>query len=288
MVDLAVIMSIYHNDRLAFVKESIQSILEQTFSQFHYYLVFDGPVANDIDDYIASLRDERIRLFRFEKNGGLAGALNFLLEIVLKNPEYKMIARMDADDISMPTRFEKQRNFLLKNQEISIVGCWYEEIDESGKILCYRRLPTDHESLLKRYFTRTPFAHPSVIYNRELIEQAGFYPTDTVLMEDNVLWGRALCYGFKFANIPEFLLKFRIDRNFYKRRSGIEYGWNFLKTRLATNRLLNSPLSSIFFLFGLGFLKMSPIIINKAFYQLQRIFIINPYNSHSHSNYCGY
>jgi glycosyltransferase involved in cell wall biosynthesis len=276
MVDLAVIMSIYHNDRLDFVKESVQSILDQTFKQFHYYLIFDGPVYEDVDKYISALKDERIRLFRLEKNRGLAGALNYLLEIVLKNTEYKMIARMDADDISLPTRFEKQRNFLLKNQEISIIGCWYEEIDEEGEHLSYRKLPTDHESLRKRYFTGTPFAHPSVIYSRELIEKVGFYPTDTVLMEDNVLWGRALNCCLKFANIPEFLLKFRIDRNFYKRRSGIEYGWNFLKTRLATNRLLDSPLSSNLFLIGLGLLKMSPTIINKAFYQLHRYYMTNP------------
>ena len=263
-------MSIYHNDRLAFVKESVQSILDQTFNQFHYYLIFDGPVSADIDDYITTLKDERLRVFRLENNGGLAGALNFLLEIVLKNSEYKIIARMDADDISLPNRFEKQRNFLLKNQEISIVGCWYEEIDELGNHLSFNRLPIGHEALRKRYFTRTPFAHPSVIYRRELIEIAGCYPTDTVLIEDNVLWGRALSSCLKFANIPEFLLQFRVDRNFYKRRSGFEYGWKYLKTKIATNRSIHASLFSYLFLIGLGLLKMSPFIFNKAFYQFIR------------------
>lgn len=270
MVDLAVIMSIYHNDRLAFVKESVQSILDQTYKQFHYYLIFDGPVSVDIDTYITTLKDERVRLFRLEKNGGLAGALNYLLDIVLKNPEYKLIARMDSDDISLPARFEKQLDFLFKNQEISIVGCLYEEIDEEGNHLSYRRLPTDHESLRKRYFTRTPFAHPSVIYRRELIEKVGFYPTDTILMEDNVVWGRALEKGLKFGNIPEDLFKFRIDNNFFKRRSGIRYGFNFIKNKLKLNIMLKTPVHNYPFILILGLIKMMPSYMLMYMYLVSR------------------
>lgn len=270
MTDLVVIMSVYKNDRLKFVIESVQSILNQTFSQFDYFIVFDGPVSPDVDRHISSINDSRIRLFRLEKNGGLATALNYLLTEVLANPEYKFIARMDADDISLPSRFEKQRTFLSENTGISIVGSWYEEIDESGKHLTYRKLPTDHDSLRKRYMTRTPFAHPTVIYRKELIEKAGLYPTDTILMEDNVLWGRALREGLRFANIPELLFQFRIDRNFYNRRSGFEYGWKYLKTRIAINRLLSSSFSSYLFLIGLALVKMSPFSVNKACYKLSR------------------
>jgi hypothetical protein len=269
MVDLAVIMSVYKNDRLAFVKESVQSILDQTFSQYHYYLIFDGPVANDIDAYVSSLKDERIRLFRLEKSGGLAAALNFLLEIVMKNPEYKFIARMDADDISMPERFEKQRIFLLRNTDITVLGCRYEEIDERGKHLSYKKLPIDHESLRKRYFTRSPFAHPSVMYWRELIEKAGFYPTNTVLMEDNVMWGMALNNGLKFANISEYLLKFRIDRNFFKRRSGILYGWNYIITRFKINKALDASLIVNFYSIIIGASKMLPAIFIQSYTKIK-------------------
>jgi glycosyltransferase involved in cell wall biosynthesis len=205
MTDLAVIMAVYRNDKLKFLKESVQSILDQTFADFHYYIMFDGPVSPDIDCYINSLEDNRIRLFRSKENKGLAASLNYLLEILLSNKEYKLIARMDADDISLPLRFEKQRNFMLDSPDVSCVGCWYEEIDENGKHLGNRKLPVSHEDLKKRYYTRAPFAHPSVMYRRQLIETAGFYPTDTILMEDNVLWGRALKEGLRFANIPEYL-----------------------------------------------------------------------------------
>jgi glycosyltransferase involved in cell wall biosynthesis len=266
MVDLAVIMSVYHKDRLSFVKESVQSILGQTFQNFHYYLIFDGPVAQDVDEYITTLDDERIRLYRLEKNGGLAGALNYLLEIVLRNPDYKFIARMDADDISMPTRFEVQRNYLIDNEDITVLGSWYEEIDEKGKHLAYRELPTDHESLRKRYYTRTPFAHSSVMYRRELIETIGYYPTDTILMEDNVLWGRALFVGLRLANSSETLHKFRIDKDFYNRRSGLRYGWSFIKSKSEIGRMNGIQWYYFIVIFFSGFVKMLPVILVEILY----------------------
>ena len=270
MIDLAVIMSVYKNDKFKFVTESVQSILDQTFSQFDYYIIFDGPVAPEIDTYITSIGDNRIRLFRLKQNEGLASALNFLLKIVLSVPGYKFIARMDADDISLPSRLEKQRSFLSENEDVSIVGSWYEEIDESGKHLADRELPVSHAALRKRYYTRTPFAHPCVMYRRQLIEKAGFYPTDTILMEDNVLWGRALKEGFRFANIPEFLFRFRIDKDFFKRRSGIKYGWNFIKTRLRINTSMKFPAFSYLIVLLIGIMKILPPFFLRFIYLLTR------------------
>ena len=260
MIDLAVIMSIYHADRLRFVKESVESILNQTFNDFEYYIAFDGPVADDVDSYISSLKDPRVKLHRLEANKGLASALNYLLGLVLQQPEIKFIARMDADDISMPERFKKQRDFLLEKKEISCVGSWYEEIDENGKNLSFRKLPVDHESLRKRYMTRTPFAHSSVMYRRELIEKAGFYPEDTIFMEDNVLWGRALYSGLRFANIPEVLHRFRKDMEFYKRRSGIKYGLNYIKTKCDLIKILKHSFYSYIVTLLIGIYKMIPSI----------------------------
>ena len=261
MTDLAVIMSVYHNDRLEFVRESVQGILVQTFSQFHFFIAFDGPVAANVDGYISSLRDDRIMLFRYSENRGLASALNNLLIEVLKSHEYIFIARMDADDISMPSRFEKQRDFLRSNSEISCLGSWYEEINEDGEHLSFRKLPIDHGSLKKRYMTRAPFAYPSVMYHRRLIETVGFYPTDTILMEDNVLWGKALKAGLRFANISEYLFKFRKDKNFYIRRSGIKYGWNYITTRFKINKSLNLPVYAYILSLLTGLYKMMPSFI---------------------------
>lgn len=77
-------------------------------------------------------------------------------------------------------------------------------------------------------------------------------------MEDNVLWGRALVEGLRFANIPEFLLRFRIDRDFYKRRSGTRYGWNHLKTKIKVNDYLNEPFYADLVTGFIGIIKMMP------------------------------
>jgi hypothetical protein len=131
-------------------------------------------------------------------------------------------------------------------------------------------LPTEHEALKKLFYLRTPFAHPSVIYRRNLIEKAGFYPTDTVFMEDNVLWGNALKAGIRFANIPEFLFQFRIDENFFKRRSGIRYGWNFIITRFSINKTLKFPIYSYMFSFLVGVIKMMPSFVLRNIYVAER------------------
>jgi len=264
-------MSLYYADRFAFVKESVESILNQSFRNFDYYIAFDGPVSDDIDSYISSLKDSRVKLHRLESNRGLAFALNYLLEIVLERPEVKFIARMDGDDVSLPERFEKQRAFLLEHKDIACVGCWYKEINEDGKVLSLKRLPVEHEKLVKRYYTRAPFAHPSVMYRRDLIDRAGFYPEDTLLMEDNVLWGNAIACGLKFSNLPEYLFLFRKDKNFYNRRSGFKYGSGFIRTRFKINKKLKFPLYSYFLLIIVGIIKMMPSFVNRGVNGLLRV-----------------
>jgi len=267
MTDLAVIMSIYHNDKLEYVKQSVQSILTQTYSYFIFFIALDGPVSTEIKTYVTNIEDSRVKLYKIEENGGLARALNFLLEIVLKNPEYKFIARMDADDISLPKRFENQHNFLLANSEISCIGTWYQEIDESDNYLSNQKLPVTHDEIKKFFLKRSPLAHPSVVFRREMIEKAGFYPTDTFKQEDSVFWSNALNKGLIFANIPEILIKFRIDRNFYRRRSGIKFGFYYIKSRFRINKVLKAPFYIYLSSFGFGLVRMMPSIFLRWFYK---------------------
>jgi glycosyltransferase involved in cell wall biosynthesis len=273
MTDLAVIMSVYKNDKLKFLEKSVQSILNQTVTEFNYYIVFDGPVEKDIERYISSLTDRRIKHFRLEKNEGLANALNYLLEEILKEPEYKFIARMDADDISVPERFERQRTFLLENPEISCVGSWYQEIDENGNLLSNRILPIDHEGIRRYFIKRNPFAHPSVMLRRDLINKIGYYPTNTIRLEDYIFWGNALSAGMLFANIPEYLLQFRRNSEFYKKRSGLNYGFNFIKERFRMNIKLNAPIESYLYSLIIGMIRMMPAGIFRFFYKAARKYL---------------
>lgn len=273
MTDLAVIMSVYTKDRLGFVRESVESILNQTFGDFHYYIAFDGPVSPDIENYVTSIKDARIRLHRFDCNRGLAAVLNSLLAIILKNNDYRFIARMDADDISSPGRFQKQYDHLNADASIDIVGTWYEEIDESGKTISLRKLPVKHANLMKRFYISNPFAHSSVMFRRRLIEIAGFYPENTFLMEDYALWCSAMSRNLVFENIPEYLHKFRVDRTFYQKRSGFLYGWKYIKTKFSFNRKLSLPLKSYILSILLGMIRMMPPVLLKLAYFLRRKFI---------------
>ena len=113
---IAVIMSIYRNDRIDFVKLAVESILNQTYKDFDYYIQYDGPVDAEVDAYLSGIKDERVRILRRAENKGLAQSLNDLLNIVMPMG-YEFIARMDADDISEVNRFEKQIEYFESQLE---------------------------------------------------------------------------------------------------------------------------------------------------------------------------
>ena len=108
----AVIMSLYLNDNIDFVSKAVESILDQSFTDFDYYIQYDGHVKDDVDLYLSSLKDARIHIYKRDENKGLAKSLNELLAVVMPL-DYQFIARMDADDISTPDRFEKQIRWLF-------------------------------------------------------------------------------------------------------------------------------------------------------------------------------
>lgn len=270
MTDLVVIMSVYKNDRLDYLKKSVESILNQSYSQFDFFICIDGPVLTEIEEYISDIKDDRIKIFRIEINGGLAKALNYLLVKVLANPNYTLIARMDADDISLESRFESQRIFLLNNPSISCVGSWYQEIDEFENVLSYQNLPVSHCDITKYFLRRSPLAHPSVMFRSMMIEKAGYYPINTLRLEDYVFWSNCLRSGLLFSNIPEYLLKFRRDKNFYKRRSGLKFGLSYIKVRFRINSVLKAPLYIYLYSIGVGIIRMMPSFVIKKIYNNSR------------------
>lgn len=118
---IAVIMSLYLNDNVDYVSQAINSILNQTYSDFDFYIQYDGHIKDEVDLYLSSLKDARIHIYKRDENKGLAKSLNELLSVVMPL-DYQFIARMDADDISTPDRFEKQVNYLQNHPEVDVVG----------------------------------------------------------------------------------------------------------------------------------------------------------------------
>lgn len=171
---IAVIMSLYRNDTIEYVKLAVESILNQSYSDFDFYIQYDGHIKNDVDLYLSSLSDTRIHIYKRDENKGLAKSLNELLSVVMPL-DYQFIARMDADDISIPDRFEKQVNYLQNHQEVDVVGGAINEIDENGmnrgKVTSY---PCTSEECRAFFAKRNPVAHPTVMFRRSfLIRQVG-------------------------------------------------------------------------------------------------------------------
>jgi glycosyltransferase involved in cell wall biosynthesis len=269
MRSLAVIMSIYKNDRLKYVKESVESILNQTYSDLDFYIIYDGPVAEEVDAYLAQISDHRLHITRRDNNLGLAQSLNDLLNIVLPL-DYEYIARMDADDVSLPNRFVKQVEFLAANPAIDCVGSWAIEITSTGNEYFRKQMPETNEQCLALFKIRDCLIHPTVMFRRNYFLHAGLYPTDTYFGEDTIMWAQGFKAGLKFANIQEYLFKFRIDDNFFKRRRGWKYAWSILSLRHRVNKMLNFGCTAYIYAFLYAVAKMMPTKILNIIYKVSR------------------
>ncbi len=130
---------------------------------------------------------------------------------------------MDADDISVPSRFERQLGYLQENPSVDIIGGYLEEFQSSpDDPVARREVPTDHDAIVKRAKFRSPMNHGTVMFRREAVLRAGNYRA-TDPMEDYDLWVRMLLSGATFGNIPEILLKARAGEKLYERRGGWKY-----------------------------------------------------------------
>ena len=197
-------MPVYNGE--LYLRETMESILGQTFSDFEFLIVDDGSTdgtAQIIDSY----RDERIRVLKNPTRLKLSGALNRGLDEA--RGEY--IARMDADDISLPHRLESQVTFMDARPDIGLCGAWVKMFG-SRKTTLYRA-PVGYEHIRAKALFDNPFVHPTVMFRKALFDRyklrydGSYYPT-----EDYELWARAVpC--FPCDNIPRVLLHYRVHPN---------------------------------------------------------------------------
>lgn len=244
---VAVIMSIYKNDKLMYVAKCVNSMLKQTFGDFHVYIQYDGVVEDDIKYFFMELNDTRFHVYSRNENYGLAYSLNELLKIILTK-EYDYIIRMDADDICISNRFEKQIIFMEQHKNIDICGSYIEEMDENEKCIGLIKYPSIHDEMKTFFGKRNPLAHPSVIFRKSYFQKAGLYPVDTDKDEDTIFWLNGFLSGCQFANIEQVLVRMRVNSNFYSRRNGLSKSLSDLKNRCLVIRKLN--LSSVNYIFA--------------------------------------
>lgn len=221
MVKISVILPTYGGDDPDSLRGAINSIVSQTQVPDELVVVRDGsvPEANQriLDD--SESEYSFVRFVPLTENKGRALAR----KIGVKRCQGDVVAMMDADDICVPTRIERQAAFMENNPKVDVVGAQLLEFDpETGKEIGVRTLPTDHEEICDLAKTRSPINQSTVMFRREAVIDAGNY-RDVDRMEDYGLWARMLVNGACFANISEILVKARAGDEMYKRRAGWEY-----------------------------------------------------------------
>lgn len=240
MKKVAVIMSVYRSDSLEYLKGAVNSILTQTYEQISFFIYRDGVVPSAVDEYLQDieLAYKNITLLVSEDNSGLAHALNSLIDHIILESSFSYIARMDSDDISRPDRIKKQVDFFEGNSGIDVCGTSCREFGASFA-LEEKHLPESHEQLIDFSVTHCPFIHPSVMFRAAVFSSGIRYPTDTSLTEDMALWFILLNKGFRFSNLNEILLDYRLNENTIERRSGWNKAWSEFRIRYTNMLSLN-------------------------------------------------
>lgn len=232
-IPFSVLISVYKKEKAEYLKQALQSVINQTLKPTEIVIVKDGPLTKELDDCIEDFQRQHPKLFKiltFKKNRGLGLALRD----GVKACKYEYIARMDSDDISKLDRFEKQFNYLQEHPEIALLGTWITEFskDENNPDTV-TKLPCRHQAIMKFAKSRNPFRHMTVIYKKQAVINSGNY-RDFLWFEDYDLWIRMLQKGYITANIPEYLVNVRADKEMFARRGG----WQYLKQDLKFQKYL--------------------------------------------------
>jgi Glycosyl transferase family 2 len=235
---VSVLMAVYNGQQ--YLPEAIESILSQSFTDFEFLVIDDGSEDSSLA-IIQSYRDPRICLIRNATNRGLAASLN--LGIAAATGRY--IARMDADDVSLPARLSRQVDFMEAHQNVGVCGTWVEIIGINRKLVW--EYPSDCDAIQARLLFDSPLAHPSTIFNRELLQKAQLsYDASYPCAQDYELWSRAAgC--FALANLPEVLVFHRLHAGqIGQRESSTQQTWASKIRQNQLNRLGLSPTNEEF------------------------------------------
>lgn len=239
---VSIIMGIYNCEST--LEEAIESIINQTYTNWEMILCDDASTDNTLSiarSYAKKYKN--IKIIRNKRNMGL----NYTLNHCLKYASGIYIARMDADDLSVPERFEKLVGFLDSHPNIAIVSSLMTCFDEKGvwgETTAIER-PTNLD-----FAKRTPFAHAASMVRKEAFDAVKGYAVDKRLLrvEDYDLWIRMYAAGYRGANILEPLYKVRDDQNAKKRRK-FKYRINEMYVRYLGFKRLKQPISKFPYIF---------------------------------------
>ncbi len=194
---------------------------EQSIKPDEIILVEDGKLTPKLYEVIEKWKlkcEGVLHTVTLEENLGLGDALN----IGLQRCSFERVARMDTDDIAHPTRFQKQLE-VFEKLDIDVCGSWVSEFDTNEEnIVSYRKLPEFHQEISSFAKLRNPINHPSSMYNKTPVLEAGNYQK-MLWFEDYYLWARMIQNGAKFYNIQDTLINMRAGYGQLQRRGGLNY-----------------------------------------------------------------
>lgn len=268
----SVLISVYRKESPFFFKQALESIALQSLKPKEIVIIEDGPITKELDDIILVFEKKYFLSFeiircKLERNLGLGLALK--MGLLFCNEEF--IARMDSDDISLPGRFEKMKDFIEENPGFDVYGSQIQEFDSNTmQLMKCRKVKLTNQGILSDIKFRNPMNHVTVIFRKDSVISAGNYD-DSPYFEDYKLWAKMINKGYKFINHPEVLVHVRAGKEMVKRRKGWKYAVSEYKMQ---KYLLETNLTSFIFFVAVSTLRISlrflPGRIVAAFYSLSR------------------
>jgi len=220
---VSIVIPVHNGER--YIRESIDSCLEQTYENIEIIVVDDKSEDNTLN--ILKEYGSKITVIPVEKQNGLGNVIN----IGIRKSKGKYIARMDADDIMYPNRIEKQIEYLESNSNCVAVGGQIDIIDENGNVTGHREYAVEDRDIKKNLFLFQPFAHPAVTLRRSTLEDIGLYPENMWKVEDVKLFLILSTRG-EFHNLADSVLKYRMT---FKTESQSKMLDHFKKTNEVRN-----------------------------------------------------
>jgi len=200
---VSVVMPVYNAE--SFLQEAIESILNQTYTNFEFIILNDGSSDNSLK-IIESFADKRIKLLSSLENKGLVWQLNTGFKV----SKGKYIARMDSDDVALPTRLFKQVEFLEKRKEVGVLGSFVKPLLANSNNAPIWKMPTQNDAIKTHLLEGAVFCHPSVMLRAAVIKSAAvYYNPDYKHCEDYKFWVDLIPFS-KFANLAEPLVLYRL------------------------------------------------------------------------------
>lgn len=261
------VVCVYEKDNADHFETAVNSLLEQTLLPDEIIIVGDGKLSRALYDKIESLqkRYSGVKFFELEKNVGIGAASNF----GITKCKHELVAKMDSDDISLPERIEKQVAEFEKDPSLSMLGGQIEEFanNDPDRVVSRRKVPTSYEEIVHFARRRSPLNNPTIMFRKDAVQSVGGYP-EMNRAEDYLLFAKLIAADEELRNLPDVIVKYRLDAGNIKRRKSWANTKEMIHSRKEAYKLGVARWSDyVFMKFAFLGLFLTPSFIAKLLYK---------------------